>query len=214
MARIFCFGDSITYGESDTGSGGWVELLKRFYLNQDPKGLPQKTLVYNLGIASETVDGLEQRFSNELASRISSKADNVVVLSYGINDLTKITDRFGKNKNRVPLDYFVNKLQSCIELALDKNIRVIVTTILPFASQDDGLENIYHEVRFAKDVDLYNQAIKLMSDSTGCTLLDLNLEFLNQQREQLLAGDGLHPNEKGHQLIFNRVKDVLDALVV
>ena len=214
MARIFCFGDSITYGESDTVSGGWVELLKRFYLNQDPKGLPQKTLVYNLGVASETVDGLEQRFSNDLASRMSSKADNVVVLSYGINDITKITDRFGKSKNRVPLDYFVNKLQSCIELALDKNIRVIVTTILPFASQDDGVENVYHEVRFAKDVDLYNQAIKLMSDKTGCTLLDLNSRFVNQQPEQLLAVDRLHPNEKGHQLIFNEVKDLLDAQLV
>lgn len=218
MARILCFGDSITYGQLDHGSAGWVERLKQCYLKQHDLGegfdrTQQETLVYNLGIASETTDGLEKRFANELTPRISKKSDNIIILSYGINDLTKIIDRFGKTKNRVPLEYFVYKLQNCVDLAHSKNLRVILTTILPFAPDDDGVENFYRETRFASDVERYNQAIKSICKKTGCTLLDLFYEFLPEQSNEFLASDGLHPNQKGHQLVFDRVKDLLDTLI-
>lgn len=222
MARIFCFGDSITYGESDTISGGWVERLKQAYLteqkqkqkqNEKVKQIQQKTLVYNLGVASETTDGLEKRFVSELACRKSTKTNNITIISYGINDLTKIIDRFGQSKNRVPLGYFTSKLQSCVEFAQGKNIQVILTSILPFAAEDDGQENCYNEIRLAVDIDLYNKAINSVCIETGCIFIDLFAEFSQQPISQLLARDGLHPNEKGHRLIFVKVKDLLDTLI-
>ena len=213
MARIYCFGDSITFGESDWQAGGWVDRLKQHYLNLPVTDALQKTLVYNLGVASETTDGLEKRFESELSSRVTSKTGNIIFLSYGTNDVTKIVDRLGKTKNRVPLDYYIGKLKHCVKYAQMKNAVVIVTTILPIASKYNGMENPYHETRTLSDIELYNRAIYSMSHELGCSVLDLFSEFSSSDLNLLLAKDGLHPNEKGHQIIFNKVKDLLDALV-
>src|SRR5689334_11923117 len=44
---IYCFGDSITYGECDTERGGWVDRLKT-------ARMAPEVSVFNLGIGGET----------------------------------------------------------------------------------------------------------------------------------------------------------------
>jgi lysophospholipase L1-like esterase len=213
MARILCFGDSITYGESDAQSGGWVEQLKQYFLRQHLGQNMQESLVYNLGIAGETTDGLENRFNSELRSRVSSKSKAIIILSYGYNDITLITDRFDVSKNRVPLEYFLAKIQTCVESMMSHSHQVIINNLIPFDRKDDGKQNFYGERRLLADLVRYNQALELLADNCGCSFLDLYKAFTANSVNDLLAKDGLHPNEKGHQLIFNRNKDLIDTLL-
>ncbi len=211
MAHIICFGDSITYGESDAINGGWVSLLKRHFLAKHLSSPTQQDVIYNLGIGRETVDGLASRFKQEISSRLSSRANGVIILSYGCNDLTRIIDRHGQTKNRVPLEYFQAKLQTCVEWSQSKNYRVIINNIIPFAQKDDGVANRYGEVRRYQDVMQYNQVIEKVTMQTNCRLNDLYQLFAERVVEELLSEDGLHPNQLGHQIIFDSIKTLLDA---
>lgn len=66
IARIYVFGDSITYGAWDT-QGGWCDRIKHklHQLKNDPSyGI--KFQMFNLGIDGENSRSLSNRFETEL----------------------------------------------------------------------------------------------------------------------------------------------------
>lgn len=58
MINCLCFGDSITYGEYDGVSGGWTEILKRYFHSRFINENIEELNVFNLGIGGETTDGI------------------------------------------------------------------------------------------------------------------------------------------------------------
>src|SRR5688572_27763446 len=79
------FGDSITYGEYDGVFGGWVDILKRYALQQFHEG-KDELILFNLGIGGETTEGLLKRMPYELSARNAADG-NIVFIAYGANDL-------------------------------------------------------------------------------------------------------------------------------
>lgn len=63
---ICIFGDSITWGASDSEKGGWVERLKIYF------GEKYDINVYNLGISGDATEDLLVRIEKELRSRKSN----------------------------------------------------------------------------------------------------------------------------------------------
>ena len=204
---IFCFGDSITYGESDAKSGGWVSMLQRYFLNKSSNDSYLQRPVYNLGIASETTDGLKRRFLVELSHRLVKKASPIVVLSYGMNDLV-----IHKNKNRVPIDYFCANLETCIKSAQERKAKVIISNLPFFSQRLDGQINLHGDIRFIEDVSRYNLALEELCKRTDSVLFDMN-NLLNSRREEVIAADGLHPNELGHQLTYQKILALIEDLI-
>lgn len=207
MKSILCFGDSITYGESDVINGGWVSLLARYYQNKESTEAHLKTLVYNLGIASETTDGLKRRFQSEYQNRLLAKSTSIVILSYGINDIV-----IHKNKNKVPQEYFIKNLQHCIDVAKKGNAILIINSLLDFSQDFDGKKNQHLELRYLADIKRYNQSLRELSKHNDCVFNELNYRFTHDRDAQYLAEDGLHPNSDGHQLIFSEVVKQLDNI--
>ena len=218
MKSILCFGDSITYGESDTRSGGWVSRLIQYTLNNSNQTNWLEHSVYNLGIASETSDGLLRRFSSEYKSRENKNCEMTVIFSYGINDIVihhgkkgikKPANLNARAKNKVPLEYFSKNLSECIQVASKANAKVIVTSILPFLPKYDGVINQHQEVRVLDDVHRYNLELQEICKLFNTTYLDL-FQYFTDRELDLLSTDGLHPNHKGHQLIFEQVLELLN----
>ena len=209
MTAILCFGDSITYGESDCLDGGWVSLLLKHFLRLERNGLKQETLVYNLGIASETTDGLKLRFNNELESRTRNKEITHVILSYGINDLV-----IHKNKNKVPVQYFERNLSACIEFAKEKNVNVILNSILPIRKSLDGIPSQHGDLRNIIDIKSYNQSLQKLAEEFDCVFNDLSECFESQKEELIYGTDGIHPTSLGHQLIYQKVIQLFDAVTL
>ena len=91
--EIGIWGDSITYGASDTEALGWVGRLR--------KSLPQdgNVAVYNRGICGDTTEDLLKRFPIE-AEAIQP---NVIFFAIGINDSKYPADTEG---NKVLLEDF------------------------------------------------------------------------------------------------------------
>ncbi len=205
--KILCFGDSITYGESDPVHGGWADRIKRDFQLQFENATRQKIVLYNLGVGGETSDGLVKRFKAELTARRIKGQPAFVLFSYGANDIV-----IHKKTNIVPLKYFLANIASCIDICVDNDISYALLGLLPIDEKIDGVLNQHDKLRFKKDIALYDTALGRLAIEKGCPFVNLLGLFDKELGQQLLTDDGLHPNTLGHELIYKQVKRQLNPL--
>lgn len=214
--NILCFGDSVTHGEQDNICSGWVERLKLDYYHQLEQSSTAHDLtsnvfkVYNLGIGSDTTDGLVARFETEFNARVFSKSQCSVILAYGLNDLV-----IHKNKNKVPLSIFTRHLTQCIAFAAARNARIGLMSLLPIPPVLDGKVNVHGHLRFNDDAVAYNQALKTIANQNNARYIDCYSAFIAHNTTDLYCRDWVHPNADGHKLIHQQVRHFLkddDAL--
>ncbi len=207
VQTILCFGDSFTYGEKDLSQGGWVERLKQFFMQEQANRPYLTNLVYNLGIASETTDGLCQRLQNEVGRRNLKNNQLVVFLQYGYNDI-----KIHKNKNLVPLKYFTRNLQSAFDYLHSVNAQIFVINMPPLLDELDGNIDQHNIVRNKNDVEAYNELIKQLCQKSNAYAIDWYSVFKQtDENQELRADDKVHLSSLGHQQLFELVKKQLLA---
>ncbi|MBP1163339.1 lysophospholipase L1-like esterase [Chryseobacterium sp. PvR013] len=188
------FGDSITYGEYDGVFGGWVDILKRYALQQFHEGNGDELILFNLGIGGETTEGLLKRIPHELAAR-NSPDGNIVFLSYGANDLA-----VKEGIQMVNPEKFRSNIKKAVEHARQFSNEIYLVSILPFSQKIDGVVVSSGKKRINEDVVAYNQILKNIAAEDSLTYIDFYSAFLDD-KEILLSSDGVHPNEKGYGMM-------------
>lgn len=203
MTNCLFFGDSITYGEYDGILGGWVDNLKRYchsrYCNDDSK----EVSIFNLGIGGETTEGLIKRFDVEFSAR-KSPFDNLIFLSYGVNDLA-IND----NVQIVSKEQYKKNLQNVIRKAKEATEKIFLISILPISSKIDGVISSTGKFRTIKAIQEYNEVLKNLAKENGLEFIDTYSVFFDT-KEDNLSKDSVHPNEKGCQLISEIIKSIIE----
>ncbi len=208
MLKILCFGDSITLGEKDIEHGGWADRLKTHYLTQFVDSQTQEIMLYNLGVAGETSDGLANRFVSELKARHINGQALLVVFAYGANDIV-----IHKKKNIVPEMYFVRNLKHCMESAKKFKAQILLVNLLPISDSIEGTVNQHEKLRFDRDIQAYNTTLNKLSKEMNCDYLDVYTAFIDHGKEVCLSSDGVHPNSKGHKLLYQKIKQKISNLV-
>jgi lysophospholipase L1-like esterase len=203
---LYCFGDSITYGECDTERGGWVDRIKtecmaRFVAQGGPD-----VSVFNLGIGGETSKMMRSRLKTELKTRLDASARSLVTLAYGANDAAE-----SGGSLLVPREEYVANLSWAIDEARQLGCEVWLLNLAPVAPAADGLRNRSGRLRSNAVVSRYNDALRDLSQATSAGLIDVNGAFKKHGLASLFVADGVHPNAEGHALICNLVRDVLLA---
>ncbi|WP_426482446.1 SGNH/GDSL hydrolase family protein [Chryseobacterium sp. R2ACT005] len=188
------FGDSITYGEYDGVFGGWVDILKRYALQQFHEGNGDELILFNLGIGGETTEGLLKRIPHELAAR-NSPDGNIVFLSYGANDLA-----VKEGIQMVNPEKFRNNIKEAVEHARRFSNEIYLVSILPFSQKIDGVVVSSGKKRINEDVVVYNKILKDLAAEHSLGYIDFYSAFL-EDKEILLSADGVHPNEKGYGMM-------------
>jgi len=208
LINVFAFGDSITYGARDAVNGGWASQL-RIYLDQrsDPNEGP-KYYTYNLGISGETTDGLLKRFPREAEARIDPGEENVILFAYGANDAAWLPK---ESRFNVALERFRSNLMEAVAQARKLSARILLLNITPVI--DRLTANREYRSRLNEYVVKYNQVLGELAEKEGLILIDINSAFMKARVEGMLSEDGLHPNEKGHQLILKAVKSALEKII-
>lgn len=186
--EIGIWGDSIAYGEGDSEGLGWVGRLRKELLNE--------ANVYNRGVCGDTSSDLLGRFPAELASLEPNK----IIIAIGIND-----SKFpvNENKNLIPLKNFKKNLKNLVtqaekytnEIYFVGLTRISGESIRPSRNKFINLE-----------IEKYDDVVKQFSESERlkyifiANTLDLGHDL----------SDGLHPNAKGYQKIFESVSKHLN----
>ena len=84
--KIIAMGDSLVYGYGDPIGGGWVERLRRLWMEGDGH------VLYNLGIRGDRVSQVAERLELEFRYRgeIRNKVPDLLILSVGVNDSPRL----------------------------------------------------------------------------------------------------------------------------
>lgn len=182
---ISVFGDSIVWGAYDLELGGWVNRLK---LHFDNKG-DFITDIYNHGISGDRVAEVLERIDSEAKAVMPDK----IILAIGIND-TPIPDfPSGTGPSR-----FKDLYQKLISKAKQESKSVLIIGLTNVDEKIDG-----HGYK-NKEIEKLNKIIQELAQKEKIPLVDL---FGSLSDEDVM--DGLHPNAKGHQKIFEKVKNLL-----
>ncbi|ROI00130.1 SGNH/GDSL hydrolase family protein [Chryseobacterium daecheongense] len=196
------FGDSITYGEYDGVFGGWVDILKRYALQQFHEG-KDELILFNLGIGGETTEGLIKRIPHELSARNAADG-NIVFIAYGANDLAA-----KEGEKLVKPEQFKSNILTAIQHAKQFSQDIYLVSILPFSSKLDGVVSATGKMRKSNDVLLYNQILQDIAIDNALTYVDFYTALL-EDKEILLSGDGVHPNEKGYGMMAEIVIPIIE----
>lgn len=204
--KIFIIGDSLVYGSWDPDGGGWVERLRK-YFNQEieESGLEDdECRVYNLGIPGNTSKDLLNRIEFEINERVknSRKTEMIIVIAVGINDSAFIKSL---NNNWVPVEEFSFNLELLQEKANKFTKNVVFSGLININDSITSPASFNADLYYKNDyVDKYDKEIEKFCAKNNLPFIDLRGLMTEDDWD-----DGLHPNSKGHEKIFRKVKGFL-----
>lgn len=205
MSQILIFGDSIAYGAWDK-EGGWAERLRKI-IDKKIISSNQKfyCTLYNLSIDGNTSNNLLKRFSVETKNRQEEK-ETIFIFAIGGNDAVSIN-----NKNLlVPRKKFENNIKNLIKFSLKFSLKILFVGLTPVnESKTNPLP--WDKTMFNKNEHLkrYNEIIKSICYENKIDFIELFEHFEKLNYKKLLE-DGVHPNSKGHKIIFEIIKKYLE----
>jgi lysophospholipase L1-like esterase len=193
--NILVFGDSITYGACDDKCGGWVNRLR---LHLDKK-YDYGTDVFNLGISGEVTAEVLARFDDDCRGRVQAHHRTVIIFAIGTNDAQDIdgADRVGGAEFERNIIGLVNKSRR-----YTRDIVFVGLTPVDEARTTGRISYLNEKVV------QFDGIIEKVAKEQGAAYVKMF--------DCLCAGDladGLHPNDVGHEKMFERMRDALRSLI-
>jgi lysophospholipase L1-like esterase len=200
MSRILVFGDSIAWGMWDT-EGGWAQRLRRFLDLENIFDPDLYYAVYNLGISGDITKGVLKRIESETKQRTNEKDEIIYIFAIGMNDTQFLSS---KNSIRVKPAEFKENITKIIKIAkkYSKKIMFVGLTSVDEARTKPMQDN--KEVSFRNEhIKQYDKIIKNVCNENKVLFMEAPV------MDKYTLEDGLHPNDRGHEMIFESVKNFL-----
>jgi lysophospholipase L1-like esterase len=214
MTQIFILGSSSAYGVGDT-EGGWGELLKRHYHEEmySLGGIGQQIEVYNFAKSGATIDFIINNFPSQL--KLYSQGGKIIcILLAGGND-SKAADA---PDNYVTTDEeYTGKLEKLFKLLKELCTHVIA---VDHGYVDEAKTNPIINPLIGGKSYFSNSRRRLFGVIQKNLCIDFGFEFIgipvseSDWYGKYLFEDGLHPNNKGHEYIYNAIVKRLDKMVL
>lgn len=210
--RVLVFGDSITQGFWDA-EGGWVSRLRRHYDGLQLQNLANndEPTIFNLGISGDVTKGVIMRLDHEVEARKWRWPTEkfVLIFAIGIND-TAINEGVEVSTAQE----YGQQLKTLISKAKTLSNRIMFIGLTPVeedkANGRPGKPKEYSNKRIASFDNIIQQICSIEKITYVYLAGTLGSKIEEGQR---LFDDGLHPNDQGHQLIFELVRPELDKLL-
>lgn len=205
-------GDSLVYGYGDTEGGGWVERLRRQWMDPAQPG----PIIYNLGVRGDGVQRVAARLGREfeLRGELRRQVPDLLVLSVGLND----SARLGRANGRPMTDEvtFARDLNGL----LDQSMGLCPTLFVGMVPVNEAAMPYADILHFSNtDQAHYNQMTRHACEARQIPYLDLFRRWRSQGEawcNARLSSDGLHPNVLGYRTLMDDVlgwAPLMDALM-
>lgn len=202
--QVFAFGHSIKQGFWDR-ENGWVMRLRKFL---DKKSLENPGEyyfeVYNLGVSGNDSRQLLERLNQEIEARLWEEDETLILIQIGANDIQYLEE---KDEIRVEKEEYRENLEALIEEARSYTDRVVLVGEA-YTSIEGPIP--WSEEKHLSDERLgeYVEIQRKIAEEKELPYLDLRGLRTKQEWEKLLE-DGSHPDNKGHELIYENLKEKL-----
>ncbi len=222
---IQLFGDSISAGITyDESKGRYVHLKRCFFSMMEEKlSVPIKNASH---LGSTILKGM----STVERTLTRTKAD-VAVIEFGGNDCDYNWDEIAKDPTarhepNVSLSSFTESLLGLIDKLRKDKIQPVLFSLPPLDSErylqrvsksdETAKKNILSWLgdveRIYRWHEMYNERIIEIAQTSETPLINVREKFLSQpDYKPYLSNDGIHPNEKGHLLIAQKIYEVLSS---
>jgi lysophospholipase L1-like esterase len=194
--KVFCFGDSITWGAWDS-EGGWTARLRQAVEQHDIEAVPRQfNMVYNCGISSDTSGRLLDRFKFDVDARMLEGSDGLpcFVFSIGTNDsirdVATIELWVGENDFRQNIKELIKQAKEYSpNIVFLGNLPVDETKTNPYTWDDEIMS-------FNSDIESYESITKQVCIEDGVDFIEVFSSVAVEEMVGMLSDDGLHPNDK------------------
>lgn len=155
----------------------------------------------------------------------------IALLEFGGNDCNFHWDEIarepeGEHKPYTPLETFISTLEGMAKRLSDRGIRPVLVSLPPIDSEKylkyigrsgNDCGNI---MKWLGDVnmiyrfhELYSNAVEKLAFRKRYQLIDLRSGFLDKHNyRELISEDGIHPSQKGYELMFQIFSDALEKI--
>lgn len=191
---ICIFGDSITWGDYDPQNGGWVSLLRNYFIDQD-----KDIVIYNLGIPNNNTTDLLDRVEIEAKSR----EPNLIIFAIGLNDARLSHSANNSRITNVDFEANLNKLYKVAKKFTPKIIFIGLTPVNESQTKPTPWDT--DKTYTNENIKQLDQIIKEFCSEKNLKFIPMN-DLLND--DDLI--DGLHPNARGHSKMFERIKPEIE----
>ncbi len=184
--------------------GGWATRLKQYFdalMVSAPK-FPHHGfyyMVYPLGITDDTTRSILERFEFEVEKRmVWGTTEEILIFSIGGND-TAILD----------MNEFRRNIRDIIKRAKRFSDEIAFLEIEPV--DEKFTQPVPWDSRFYynnKKIAEFNKLLNELAEENNIKIIGLFEEWKKINYTKLLA-DGVHPNDAGHEYIFEKVKSFL-----
>jgi len=203
----------VTFGDSTTA----VRAGTQVYTVLLQEALEKSHRLVNSGIGGSTTEHGRKRFETDVLAH----SPEVVVIQFGIND--SFHDNHinpPRDKPRVPLARYVENLSYFIDELSKKKCRVILMT--PNSMRwTENLKKVHGKHPYNPDdagglnatIKPYVEAVRKLAAEKKVDLIDVYAEYEKHAKAQGstndLLPDGMHPNDKGHRLVADKLLELL-----
>ncbi|MEH7075433.1 SGNH/GDSL hydrolase family protein [Neobacillus drentensis] len=209
---VLSAGDSLTQGIGDsTNKGGYLPYLETM-LEKD-KGIKEVDF-YNYGVKGNRTTQLIKRLKSAEMKEPLQKAD-LVILTIGGNDIIKVVkDNIGNlqlSTFTAEKESYQKHLTQIIDLIVQENPDasiVLVGLYNPFSKWFSEIKELDEIV-----ADWNKTGKAVVANYPSAYFVSIEDIFLNAN-EDLLFTDNFHPNDKGYELIAQRLNQTLEAQVL
>lgn len=157
--------------------------------------------IYNLGINGDTTRGLVRRFEGEAGARFVAAERNIVVFSIGLNDAVLLDDeefQIPPNEYRMNISSLIHVARKFGQIALIGLTPVDESKTTPILWQ----RRWYYRNDQIRE---YDQVLQTVAAEEKILFIDTLSAFADASHPELLD-DGLHPNSRGHQRLFEVIR--------
>lgn len=213
ITQIFFVGSSSVYGVGGP-QGGWADIVKQKLHKQmyGQNGAGQVYEIYNFGKSGATVDFVQANFP-VFFKQYNRGAKTITILNVGGNNA----------KAKGTPDNFVSTPEE-----YKKEMHMLLTSISTLSTHTIGVGYKYFDETktypiYHKEIggnsyfsnartQEFNAIFKTLCTQKGLPFVDIDVEKDTWIREYLYE-DGLHPNQKGHELIATKVLSELERIM-
>ncbi len=165
--------------------------------------------IYNLGISGDTTEDLLRRLEFEVKQRVKEDDDTIIIFAIGSNDCALVQSI---NDFWVAPKKFEENILKLKKLAQKYSKKIIFVGSTPvdesvsmpvFWNTDISYEN--------ENIRKYDAIIKSACAKNNAHFIEIFGNCIKSDYKKILE-DGVHPNSRGHKLIFEEVMKLLCTL--
>lgn len=224
MEKIFILGDSISKGII------FDDIKSKYSLCAD--SCIQKLLsLYPEYIKCKTRFGATIKYAYDyINENLTSISQDYIFMEYGGNDCDFkwneiAADPYKDHKPNTPLSEYSDAMEQIIQKATNAKKKIILSTIPPIDSQryfnfftQNDKEKGDRILIWLKEVEnisrwqeSYNNVIWKNAMKYKCQVADIRSPFLQTMNYlDYICADGIHPNQRGQELIYNTLKNTFN----